>query len=120
MELQKAENLCLKNTEINFAEFSMYAFTNSDECSEYYLLRNEGTRVKPSEINLSYQISIPTKEPLKEWLILEEKQCDYFLLLKSESSNTEKILSKLLEIPAVITAYSIDPTKLKSKQNLLF
>ncbi|HVA98499.1 MAG TPA: IPExxxVDY family protein [Bacteroidia bacterium] len=120
LELQKVENLFITNSEINFAEFSMFAFEKEAEFTAYYLLKNEGFRIKPTDINFLQQTSIPISEPLKEWLIPEEKQCDYLLMLKGEFLNSEKILSEILEINLVTTAYRIDTMKLKSKQNLLF
>lgn len=120
IELQKTENYFFKKSDIDFAEFSMYLSENEREFTSFYLVKNEGIRTKPSELTVLQQTSIPTKESLKEWLVPEEKQCDYFLLLKGDFLDAEKILSEIIEIPMVITAYKIDPKKLKSKQNLLF
>jgi hypothetical protein len=56
------------------------------------------------------------------YLIPEYKQVNYFLKIDNEFNvNKEKyILSSILKIPQVSTAYSIDASQLKSKDNLIF
>jgi len=55
-------------------------------------------------------------------LIPEYKNVDYLLKISAlEEFNEEKsILNKMLEIPNIVTAYSIDAYKLKSRNNLIF
>mgnify|MGYP001590887393 CR=1 FL=1 len=55
-------------------------------------------------------------------LIPEQKAADYFLKISGEGPIREKkaILSKIREIPIVLTAFEINPNKLKSKNNMLF
>lgn len=55
-------------------------------------------------------------------LIPEYKRVNYFLKIEHEFNLTkEKYLTNLiLEIPQVVTAYSIDASQLKSKNNLIF
>lgn len=55
-------------------------------------------------------------------LIQEQKQADYFLLVEGliDLVDSEGLLTKIKGIDVVLTAYSIDPNQLKSKQNLLF
>lgn len=56
------------------------------------------------------------------YLIPEYKKTDYFLKIISDSPKEleELFLSKIMKLPIVITAYSLDYTTLKSKQNLNF
>jgi hypothetical protein len=55
-------------------------------------------------------------------LVPEYKKVNYLLKIENElSSNREKlILNNILNIPQVVTAYSIDAEQLKSKDNLIF
>ncbi|WP_136482203.1 IPExxxVDY family protein [Cognatitamlana onchidii] len=55
-------------------------------------------------------------------LLPEHKTVNFFLKIESDFSfNKEKyIVDSILRIPQVATAYSIDSSKLKSKDNLIF
>lgn len=54
-------------------------------------------------------------------LIPEHKDVDYFLKIEEgESVDIEKIVKTLMKMPKVITAYTLDTNKLKSKNNLIF
>ncbi|MBT8303783.1 MAG: IPExxxVDY family protein [Bacteroidia bacterium] len=55
-------------------------------------------------------------------LIPEHKNVDYLLKISAqeEFSEEKSILNKILEIPNIVTAYSIDAFKLKSRNNLIF
>jgi len=57
-----------------------------------------------------------------ETLITEQKQVDYFLRIKGNNNPDYPvdIIKKLKNISIVLTAYEIDPNKLKSKHKLLF
>lgn len=57
------------------------------------------------------------------YLIPEYKKVNYFLKLTDDVISDEHInelLKKIQNIPNVVTAYSVDPTELKSKNNLIF
>ena len=55
-------------------------------------------------------------------LIPEFKQVDYFIKISNEIHhiNEKVILSKLQAIPNIITSYSVDLSKIKSKEHLIF
>jgi len=55
-------------------------------------------------------------------LISEFKTVDYFLKISSEGwfSHEKEILNSIQNTPSIITAYTIDATQLKSKNNLIF
>ncbi|NQY66898.1 MAG: IPExxxVDY family protein [Flavobacteriales bacterium] len=53
------------------------------------------------------------------YLIPEQKQADYFVLVKGYFDEVEEMIKRLKKIDVVLTAYSLDPTSLKSKNNLL-
>lgn len=54
-------------------------------------------------------------------LIPEYRDVDYFLKVEHDEPDIEdQILKSVLSIPKVITAYSVDANKVKSKNNLIF
>jgi hypothetical protein len=56
------------------------------------------------------------------FLIPEQRSCDYFLIARGgfDQENEDEMLKRIREIPFVLTAFSIAPATLKSKQNLIF
>lgn len=56
------------------------------------------------------------------FLIPEEKNCDYFLIIKGPVQEKEEAewLSQLNSNKNILTCYKIDPNSLKSKDNLIF
>ena len=55
-------------------------------------------------------------------LLPEHKTVNYFLKIDSEFSFSKEnyILDSILKIPQIATAYSLDSSELKSKDNLIF
>jgi hypothetical protein len=55
-------------------------------------------------------------------LLPEYKNVDYLVKISNESQhlNEKIVLSKIQAIPQVVTSYTIDTEKLKSKDNLIF
>ncbi|WP_242083323.1 IPExxxVDY family protein [Aestuariivivens sediminis] len=55
-------------------------------------------------------------------LINEFKKVNYFLKIENDFSDSKEkyIINRILRIPQVVTAYSIDMSQLKSKNNLIF
>ena len=80
---------------------SFFAFEEEDQFKQFYLINNRGT---------------------KGLLIPEQKQVDYFLMIKGKITSEEKniYLKNVKEIPMVQMAFDILPSTLKSKENLLF
>ena len=79
----------------------MYWFDNEQQYRNYYLISNKGT---------------------KGLLVPEQKHADFFLLIKGALPDDDKVtlLKQIKDTPTVLTAFDIDPNKLKSKENLLF
>ncbi|MBT8298657.1 MAG: IPExxxVDY family protein [Maribacter sp.] len=58
---------------------------------------------------------------IKHHLVPEYKEVDYFIKIEHDDDlNEDKLLKSLIAIPKMVTAYSIDADKLKSKNNLIF
>ncbi len=55
-------------------------------------------------------------------LISDYKKVDYFIKISDEIQNVNEklILNRLQTIPQIITSYTVDPLKIKSKDHLIF
>ncbi len=65
---------------------------------------------------------ISSDKTITTFLLKEFKNVDYFLKIRSdyEKVNTRNLISTINEIEQVISAYTIDNDKIKSKNNLIF
>ncbi len=103
IELRKAEDLKIelkKNTSATL--FPFYEFIDEESFREYFLIGNRGG---------------------KGLLIPEQKQADYFLMIRGGTLNDADktgLLKQLKDTNIVLAAYDIDANGLDSKQNLLF
>ncbi|HNP97585.1 MAG TPA: IPExxxVDY family protein [Bacteroidia bacterium] len=81
-------------------EFSFFRYINPEE-DEYYLVSNRS---------------------VKGLLIPEQKQMDYFIIVRNGMSRIEDqtILSAIKQIRIVLGIYKLDAKNLKSKENLVF
>ncbi len=106
--------------EISFAWFEfedLYAYNNYD------LLRNKFKTVGARTVASGGLFGIEdSEEQIIEYLLPEMKTVDYLLKISSDYQDVpiRKLLHDLNEINQVISAYSIEVEKLKSKNNLIF
>lgn len=65
---------------------------------------------------------ISSDKTITTFLLKEFKNVDYFLKIRSdyEKVNTRNLISTINDIEQVISAYTIDNNKIKSKNNLIF
>ena len=102
LELIKTDPLEIKDKKQEDASsFSLFVCERPDEFMEYLIIANRSE---------------------KGLLIPEQKQMDYFFVIKGEMDDEqiEEMVNKIKEINFVLTAVRIDPSVLKSKQNLIF
>jgi len=95
-------------------------FEWQDDLNDRYwtLIANESTKKERLERGGLFQ-----DEPsfAKRHLVSEYKEVDYFMKIEHDDDlDEEMLLKRLLDIPKMVTAYSIDIDKLKSKNNLIF
>lgn len=103
LELAKAKDYSVFIPEFNeVCEFSCYQYFPEDFETEFYLFSNKG------EDN--------------GYLIPELRTTDYFIIIKNfiDDEDLESLIDGLNGIPDVVVATTIDPEKLKSKDNLIF
>lgn len=106
----------LKNDDKD-AFFSLYEFTHNATENYWFLISNHHkNNIEGNNLSLFSESQTVT------YLLPERKKVDYFLKLEGDfSSNTiNNIIDKINKIPQVITSYSIDTNKLKSKESLIF
>ena len=91
-----------------------------DEVNDRYFTLVSNNVVKEEELSIG---NLFQDQPsfTKYHLVPEFRDVDYFLKIEHDEMNVEeKILKSVLSIPKVITAYLVDASKLKSKNNLIF
>jgi hypothetical protein len=101
LELVKIEPLEIKDKKQDeSSHFSLFSCERPDEFMEYFIIANRSE---------------------KGMLIPEQKQIDYFFVIRGEIENdvVMEIIKKIKESNLVQTAFRIDVSSLKSKQNLI-
>ena len=101
LDLIKTEPLEIKDKKQDeLSHFSLFSFERPDEFMEYFIIANRSE---------------------KGLLIPEQKQMDYFFIIRGEIENDAvmEIIRQIKEINLVQTAFRIDVSSLKSKQNLI-
>lgn len=103
--------------------FSCFVYDDEQDETNWMLIPNKNeivVRKKSTGQNLflDTQVEIATLVHL----LPEFKKVDYFLKLerKGSTKTVDEVLTALLNINQVSTAYVVDPKKIKSKNNLIF
>ncbi len=118
-----------KKEDINFeyddlvANFPLYQYDDHFQYSTYNLLGNKfKVKIEPEKSIPGELFGETENTYVTKHLIPELKTVDYFLKIDTESStlSSKSIVTKILDISQVITAYTIEHATLKSKNNLIF
>ncbi len=122
-----ALNSCLKTKlkrSVNDLEISQSGsfpiFDWRDEVNDRYFTLISNNDVKEEELSIG---NLFQDQPsfTKYHLVPEYRDVDYFLKIELDEIDVEEeILKSVLAIPKIITAYIVDASKLKSKNNLIF
>ena len=125
IELIKKDSLEIKGRkQTTSAYFSFFEYINEEVFIEYFVIAN----VSENKLPVSVDNTLFTKEAQSksktsnELLIPEQKQMNYFVIIKGElaAGETDELIKQIKQIDAVQTAIKIDVTQLRSKQNLIF
>lgn len=121
LQLTKQESLEIKGKKQTTPSFfSFFLFEKQDEFIDYAIIANlsESKTVEQTTSTLFDALD----ESDNEYLIPEQKQMNYFFLIRGEIENEEvnEIIQQIKEIENVQTAVRIDVKGLRSKQNLIF
>ena len=124
LELVKNESLEIKGKkQTTPSYFSFFTFDDEDQYTEYSVVANfsESKALAVKEDNTLFAAE-PSRESENEYLVPEQKQMNYFLIIRGEwdDEEVEELLKQVREIDIVLTAVRIDAKSLKSKQNLVF
>ncbi len=101
--------------------YPIYEYIDEKKEDAFYLLSNVCKTISEKTISAGSLFDIEYEEKT-HFLVNEYKQADFLMKILTEEPQVYEtdLLSKLLKIPGLVTAYTIDQNKLKSKQNLNF
>lgn len=96
--------------------FPLFHWKDEANQREWTLVGNRGMGTSKGE-----QQGLFPDEPAqrRHYLVPEKREVDYFLKLDVEDPDLE-LLSRLLSVEKIITAYRLEASELKSKHNLIF
>lgn len=103
--------------------FPLFHFSDVNKCIDYYLVTNKSrTQQIQTQKNNTLFSSLIQEQIVMTQLIAEHKKVDYFLKIQNDykGENLKKLMAPINEIKQVISAYEIDISTLKSKDNLIF
>ncbi|MEM9077740.1 MAG: IPExxxVDY family protein [Bacteroidota bacterium] len=114
LRLQRTENDLSYQENLSFSMFDW-----EDQINQNYWVLFSNTC--DQEIGISEGLFFNDVFQRTNYLISEQKEVDYFLRMDTEDMTIrDTILKTINTIPNIVTAYSIDPNALKSKNNLIF
>ena len=105
------------------ASFSIYEWNDEENFVTWNLVTNISKKEVEQMASAGSLFSDQkSKRTISKYLIPEQKKVDYFVKISSESNlkSSKIIISKINAIAEVITAYTVSPNQLKSKNNLIF
>ncbi|MFI1771247.1 IPExxxVDY family protein [Thalassobellus citreus] len=102
--------------------YSIFEWENKKQLTKWNLVSNVCKTESLQQINYESLFENQEKIIKTTHLIPEYKRVNYFLKIDNEFdlSKEKYILDSILKIPQIATAYSIDSSQLKSKDNLIF
>ena len=97
--------------------YSIFNYTNSEYDFDWFLISNS-YKDENSNVNNDFLFA----SEIKTYLIPEKRNIDFFIKIVGEPNPfyIKKIITKIKQIPQVITSYIVDYKPLKSKDFLIF
>lgn len=104
------------------ASYSFFEWNNDEQYVTWNLISNVCKKEQDSLYSTGTLFETNEKIMKTFYLISEYKKVDYFIKIsdETESVNEKLVLNKLQAIPQIITSYTVDPLKIKSKDHLIF
>jgi len=115
-----------KEEDIDFqylkSSYSIFEWNNEEQYITWNLVSNICKKEEESLYSTGTLFQTSEKVLKTYHLISQFKKVDYFIKISNEIQNVNEklILSKLQTIPQIITSYTVDPLKIKSKDHLIF
>ncbi len=116
---RKAVDLDFKNGQTSYA---IYEWQDKNELITWSLVSNIYKKSQLQKVDKPSLFDNQEKITKVFQLLPEYQTVNYFLKIDSKFSfiKSENVLERILKTPRIITAYSLDPSILKSKDNLIF
>lgn len=104
------------------SSYSIFEWNNETEYVTWNLISNVCQKEEDSLYSTGTLFETNEKVLKTFHLISEYKKVDYFIKISDEIKNVDEkdILNKIQAIPQIITSYTVDPLKIKSKDHLIF
>lgn len=113
-----------KDLDLNYtaSSYPVYEWNNEKTCITWNLISNSCKKEVESLYSTGSLFSDSDTMLRTYHLIPELKNVDFFIKISNEIQhiNEKVILSRLQAIPHIITSYSVDVSKIKSKDHLIF
>ncbi|RDK88400.1 IPExxxVDY family protein [Marinirhabdus gelatinilytica] len=103
--------------------FPLFDFEDQKQYTTYHLVANKCKTVAAHTVATGGLFGEQAQEEIMtKYLLAEFKKVDYFLKITSEYETTplKKLLMQLNEIDQVISAFIVDVSEVKSRENLIF
>lgn len=116
---RKEEDLDYDNVS---ASYSIFEWQDTDHLRTWNLINNKSRSESNTIMDEQSLFGKDERSFETHNLILEYKNVDYFLKVSTESifPAEKDVLAEIQEIPQIVTAYMIDASNLKSRNNLIF
>ncbi|MCM4160164.1 IPExxxVDY family protein [Antarcticibacterium flavum] len=103
------------------ALYPLYSFKQPEKYRAFHLIKNKFKGEVKKVISSGSLFVEEEVSPQITYLIPEFKDVDYFLKVEEdlEPREVNALVGKLVSIPHIITAYTVDVDQLKSKNNLI-
>lgn len=100
---------------------SRYSFDDEVNCSSWDLLQNKN-EIVPQNASATSDLfaRANVKVATNAYLLPEFKKVDYFLKLQNLDQSPEEITEKLQQIEQITMSYTVDTSRIKSINNLIF
>ncbi len=103
--------------------FPIFEYKDSLSYIHYHLVANKSKSLS-AKVHSSGGLfdELATEKTITTFLLTEYKKSDFFLKIQSDYEKVpiRKLILSINEIEQVISAYNIEPSKIKSKNNLIF
>jgi hypothetical protein len=119
-------SLIRKSSDLDYSEgkcaFSIFDWEDPKQLVNWSLVSNVYKKEVYQSSNQKSLFDTQQKITKTTYLVPEYKAVNYFLKIENEFNLSEEknILNKIITIPQIATAFSIDISQLKSKDNLIF
>lgn len=115
----KDQDVIVSGTQVNYPVFKHIDPVHN---LNLYLVPNKSWAYSKNSNNLGSLFETIEPELIKTILIKEHLNVDFFLKIEQQTAimSTQDTVNALVDIPAILSAYQIDPFRIKQKDYLIF